>query len=175
MGLTFFSDQTLYTSSGNTSSISARRALLNLKKALLFFLSLLPFKGKRGHNLHCLGFIWLVDLLGRPQKRGPISRPRVGTLWNPFVRYACAVAVADVIIRWSCVLLPYILNGLLFVSYSVRGCVEGPWLVNGFFRGANYRPTEHKISYIYLSTTTCQKKCSLTLIFRLISGGIEVG
>ena len=34
------------------------------------------------------------------------------------------------------------------MSYSVRGCVEGPWLVNGFFRGANYRPTEHKISYI---------------------------
>ena len=133
MGLTFFSDQTLYTSSGNTSSISARRALLNLKKALLFFLSLLPFKGKRGHNLHCLGFIWLVDLLGRPQKRGPISRPRVGTLWNPFVRYACAVAVADVIIRWSCVLLPYILNGLLFVSYSKRMC-RGAVISKRFFQ-----------------------------------------
>ena len=170
MGLTFFSDQTLYTSSGNTSSISARRALLNLKKALLFFLSLLPFKGKRGHNLHCLGFIWLVDLLGRPQKRGPISRPRVGTLWNPFVRYACAVAVADVvIIRWSCVLLPYILLMGCCLCHIVRGCVEGPWLVNGF-SGANYRPTERA-----QSCTTCQKKCSLTLIFRLISGGIEVG
>ena len=122
----FWPDTICYnTSSGNTSSISARRALLNLKKALLFFLSLLPFKGKRGHNLHCLGFIWLVDLLGRPQKRGPISRPRVGTLWNPFVRYACAVAVADVIIRWSCVLLPYILNGLLFVSYSIEDVSRG--------------------------------------------------
>lgn len=47
----------------------------------VFFIYEQGRKGKRGRDLHhCLGFIWLVDLWVRPQKR--LSRPRVWEHWQ---------------------------------------------------------------------------------------------
>ena len=94
----FTPDQTNKSNLKNAFTISEEKFSICFQLLLFFLLSCAESnsreKGKRGHDLHCLAFIWLVDLWARPQKRGPISRPRVGTQQsccfsqNPFVRYA---------------------------------------------------------------------------------------
>ena len=96
---------------------------------------------------------WL-HLIGWPLGSTPKTGANFKATCGNTLESLCAICLCCCC-RWCCyntlklcAVALYSFNGLLFVSYSVRGCVEGPWLVNGFFRGANYRPTEHKISYI---------------------------